>query len=68
MAIYEDTLEKAKNTIAENWSARGSKPKLFAHVKITFGEKYMIDYTETYIRPGIQVIEDLIHTVDDICN
>lgn len=67
MAIYEETYEEAKRTIAENWNSNASKPNLFAHVQIRFGKKYMIDYTETYIRPGIQVIEDLMHKVGDIC-
>jgi len=67
MAIYKETLEEAKRTISENWANNESKPNLFAHVQIQFGEKYMIDYTETYIRPGIEVIEDLMHKVDDIC-
>ena len=67
MAIYEETFEEAKHTIVENWAKNGSKPNLFAHVQIRFGEKYMTDYTETYIRHGIQVIEDLMHKVDDIC-
>lgn len=67
MAIYENTLEEAKRTISENWANNRSKPNLFAHVQIRFGEKYMIDYTETYIRPGIEVLEDLMHKVDEIC-
>ena len=68
MAIYEETFEDAKRIIEDNWNKNGSKPNLFAHVQIRFGEKYMIDYTETYIRPGIQVLEDLMHKVDDICD
>jgi hypothetical protein len=67
MAIYRETFEDAKSTIAENWAKNSSKPNLFAYVQIKFGKKYMIDYTETYIRQGIEVIEDLIHKVDDIC-
>jgi len=61
MAIYRNTYEETKRTIEENWTSNGAKPNLFAHVRIRFGEKYMIDYTETYICSGIEVIDDLVH-------
>ncbi len=67
MAIYKETLEEAKQTISENWNSRMSKPNLFAFVQIEFGEKYMIDYTELHIRPGIEVIENLDHLIAAIC-
>lgn len=67
MAIYEDTYDEAKNVIVNGWIKNRSKPHLFAQVRIRFGEKWMVDYTETQIRPGIEVIEDLIERVDEIC-
>jgi hypothetical protein len=67
MAIYKDTYDEAKNTILENWNSNRSKPTLFARVSIRFGEKYMIDYSETYIRPGIEVVEDLKNQIDGLC-
>jgi|GEM_PF-6062395 len=68
MAIYKDTYEEAERTITENWTSNGSKPNLFAHVKIRFGEKYMIDYSERFINPEIEVLEDLIQKIDYICD
>ena len=68
MAIYKDSYEEAEQTIFSNWESNKSKPSLFAYVTITFGDKYMIDYTETHMRPGINVIENMMHKVDDICN
>lgn len=55
MAIYKDEYDDAVAFIKEN----ADEPSLFARVRIAHGEKYMIDYTETHIRPGIEVIEDL---------
>lgn len=68
MALYKDTLEEAKSTINENWRARRSRPVLFAHVETRFGASYMIDYTETYFRPGIQVVADLAYLLDELCS
>lgn len=67
MAIYEETYDAAAKVIRSGWVERQSRPNLFAHVRIRFGEKYMIDYTETHIRPGIEVIEDLRHQIADLC-
>lgn len=67
MAIYQETYDEAKEVIINGWTRDQSKPQLFAKVRIKFGEKYMIDYVETYFRPGIEVIEDLKGRVDEIC-
>lgn len=68
MAIYEETYSEAEKVIRDGFNRDGSKPHLFAKVKIRFGEKYMVDYTESYIRPGIEVIEDFKSQIDEICN
>ena len=67
MAIYENSYDDAKRVITNGWVQHRSKPHLFAHVQIPFGQKWMVDYTETYIRPGLVVVEDLRNRIDDIC-
>ena len=67
MAIYKDTLDDAVQVVTDSWNRDKSKPFLFAKVRLKFGEKYMLDYVETQIRPGIEVIEDLSGRIGDIC-
>lgn len=68
MAIYKETYNEAKNTIIENWIEHKSKPLLFAKVKIRFGDKYMLDYTESHFRPGIELIDNFEGQLDGICS
>jgi hypothetical protein len=62
MAIYKDTYEDAVEFIKE----QKTRPGIFAHVEITFGEKYMLDYAASSIPPNIRLIEDLRPRLDDI--
>ncbi len=62
MAIYKNTYEEAVQFIREN----RDRPGIFAHVEITFGEKYMLDYTTSLIPSNIRLIEDLRPRLDEI--
>jgi len=64
MAIYEDTYNEAEETIKRNWNDSRSKPKLFAKVRIKFGDKYLLDYSESTFKPGISVLEDFSHKIN----
>ncbi|NOX51305.1 MAG: hypothetical protein GXP16_12345 [Gammaproteobacteria bacterium] len=68
MATYKDDLVAAKRAIVSNWKNQNSKPLLFAKVETKFGAKYMLDYVESEFRPGLELIEDLRHTIDDMCD
>ena len=67
MAIYKSTYDEAKRVIVDGWTNNREKPRLFAKVIMPHGERYMVDYSENYFRPGIECIEDFIAQVDDIC-
>ena len=67
MAIYKSTYGEAKEVIVNGWTNNQEKPRLFAKVIMPHGERYMVDYTENYFRPGIECIENFIAQVDEIC-
>jgi hypothetical protein len=63
MACYVNSYEEAVEFVRSNAPA---KPGIFAKVRITFGEKYMIDYEARVIPNNIQLITDLRPKLDEI--
>jgi hypothetical protein len=63
MAHYENNYEDAVEFVRSNAPDR---PGIFARVRITFGEKFMIDYGTSSIPSNIELLEDLRSQVDTI--